>query len=172
MNKKWVFYLAIAIFVVDQITKILITKFMLLGDVVSIIPNYIDLHYITNRGVAFGLLSGGDAWWRPVLFFGAAIFAAIMLYVIFLKTDKNDKYTLVATGLLWGGIAGNILDRIRYGSVVDFISLHFKDIVINESIFGKMWHIPLVWPSFNVADSAITIAVVILLIVSLKGSKI
>jgi signal peptidase II len=115
------------------------------GDVIPIVPPVFDLHYITNRGVAFGLFSRFGDVFVPV---AIVIMAIIVGYYRTLR--RRRLWLRTALALQIGGALGNLLDRLRYGSVVDFLDVHVEAIGFH-------------WPVFNVADSAIVIGVGILL---------
>lgn len=141
-------YLALVagtVFAIDQGTKVLVTRTMRLGDVIPVIPPFLDLHYITNRGVAFGLFSSLGDIFVPV---ALVIMAVIFLYYRSLR----DRRLLLRTalGLQLGGALGNLLDRLRLGAVIDFVEFHIDAIGFRFAVF-------------NVADSAIVIGVGILL---------
>src|SRR5919202_378767 len=107
------------------------------GDVIPVIPPVLDLHYITNRGVAFGLFSRFGDVFVPV---ALVIMAIIFGYYRSLSTRR--LWLRIALGLQLGGALGNLLDRLRFGSVVDFMEFHVDAINFH-------------YPVFNVADSAI-----------------
>lgn len=132
-------------FVADQVTKAIIMRTMQLGDVIPIIPPVLDLHYITNRGVAFGLFSRlGD------IFVPVAVLIMSVIFLYYRSLQRRRLWLRTALGLQLGGALGNLADRLRYGSVVDFVEFHIDAINFH-------------WPVFNVADSAIVVGVCILL---------
>ena len=128
----------LAVVAVDQITKALVVDSIPRGDRRTVIPG-VDLVHVRNRGIAFGLLDG-----RSVLL-TALTLAALALLVAYFALHTTRPVLWLATGLLLGGALGNVIDRVRDDAVTDFIDL------------------PL-WPAFNLADAAITIGVVVLLI--------
>jgi signal peptidase II len=123
----------------DQATKALVRANVELGSSDSVLPA-IDLVHVRNRGVAFGMFSGGGA----LLIVVTCI--AVAALVIFFARHRNRPLVWLPTGMLLGGAAGNLIDRARQGFVTDFIDLPF-------------------WPAFNVADIAITFGVLTLLYV-------
>ena len=136
------------VFVLDQLSKWVVTGplgIRALGDVRQILPIF-DLRFVPNVGVSLGLLPAEAAWMRWAL---VLLTAAIATGVAIWMTRERNRTEQAALGLVLGGAIGNILDRARFGYVVDFADLHFGD-----------WRPFLV---FNVADAAITIGVVILL---------
>lgn len=132
-------------FVADQITKAIVMNTMQLGQVIPVIPPVLDLHYITNRGVAFGLFTRlGD------VFVPVAIVIMSVIFWYYRSLRRRRLWLRTALGLQLGGALGNLLDRLRYGSVVDFVEFHVDAINFH-------------YPVFNVADSAIVVGVGILL---------
>lgn len=147
MNKKYLIILSTAFFVVllDQFTKFLIRKNFQLNESIPIIKNIFHLTYVTNTGSAFGLFKNLN--WFFMLFSIAVIIA--IFYYLRRKIDEKEKFLQSAIGLLLGGTIGNMIDRIIYGAVIDFLDFR-------------------VWPVFNIADSAVTISVIILIILLWK----
>ena len=141
----------------DQVSKLLIVLKMPLGSQLSLIPGFLNLVHVHNKGAAFGLLSGwsaGFAW----LFFVAttALVLVVIGYLLWRLPDDQWPaalgYSLVLTGAL-----GNLIDRIRLGEVVDFID-----------IFYSHYH----WPAFNVADSLVCVGAAVLVWVIIREEKI
>jgi signal peptidase II len=137
---------AAAVFTLDQLSKAIVKSTMELGEVIPLIPPFLDLHYITNRGVAFGLFSAFGDVFVPV---AIAIMSVIVIYYRGLVGRRLLLRTALALQL--GGALGNLLDRLRYGAVVDFLDFHIDAINFH-------------WPVFNLADTAIVIGVGILLV--------
>jgi signal peptidase II len=135
----------VVVIVADQLSKALIIASIARGDRVQIIPG-LNLVNVRNRGVAFGLLSGGHA---PVL---ALIGLALAALIAYFATHLGRPLLWLPTGLLLGGAFGNLADRIRGDAVVDFID-------------------PTLWPAFNLADAAITIGMLLLLVVVERGER-
>ncbi|MBZ6380062.1 signal peptidase II [Pacificimonas flava] len=148
MTARVAYVVALLIFVVDQVTKWLIVDVVRLHEVGSIplIP-VLSLTWVENTGVAMGFLQAGDAdimrWGLVILTLGIA--AAIVWWI----DSERDRVDLFAMSLILGGALGNILDRARLGYVIDFVHFHVGD-----------WSFYV----FNVADAAISIGVVILLL--------
>ena len=143
-------YLAIAggVFLIDQIAKVWVTKSLRFGDDVSVISGFLNFTHARNPGVAFSMLDNlGDAG-RWGLSFVAILAATIVFYFIW-RTRRTETLTLTALSLLLAGIAGNVTDRIRLGYVVDFIDVQFGS-----------WH----YDVFNIADAAICIGAVLLIV--------
>ncbi|MBS3125651.1 signal peptidase II [Candidatus Woesearchaeota archaeon] len=143
MNKRLIFFgTAALVFLLDRITKLLIVHNISPGTSVEVGP--VSLVHILNTGTAFGLLKSAG-----LIFTVAALLVSIYLIV---RHQNYDSRMQLPLGLVLGGALGNVVDRFVYGAVIDFIDVHF-------------------WPVFNVADSAITIAIVLFIIMELKKSK-
>jgi signal peptidase II len=140
--------LAIAIFVVDQATKWIVTNILQLRqrDTIELLPIF-QLKWTENRGVSMGFLTAGSETERWLL---VGLTAAISLFVLAWLWREKRRDDSLALAFVLGGAMGNILDRIRFGYVVDFADLHFGDV-----------HPFLV---FNVGDAAITVGVLLLLV--------
>ena len=147
MSKKYLFVFSAALLValLDQLTKFIIINNLKLGSTTPIINNIFHLTYVTNTGSAFGLFKNLN--WFFMLFSILVIIA--IFYYLRKKIDEKEKFLQLAVGLLLGGTIGNMTDRILYGAVIDFLDFR-------------------IWPVFNVADSAITISVVLLIILLWK----
>jgi signal peptidase II len=138
---------AAAVFAADQITKYIVVRTLAGGEPARIIPGVLHLDYTTNAGGAFGLF-GGVPW----LFFAASVVVALV--IVYASTRLTSAATAVALGLILGGAVGNLTDRIARGPgvsgrVVDFIDFQ-------------------VWPAFNLADSAIVIGALTMVVSGLR----
>jgi signal peptidase II len=129
---------AAAVFIVDRVTKNLVATQVAYGTEVSLIDHVVGITNLRNSGAAFGFAPAGAG-----LFLIASVLVAIGLAVYVLRSP-GDQWSFGALGLIMGGTVGNGFDRIVHGTVTDFINFHF-------------------WPVFNVADSAISIGVVLLI---------
>ncbi len=159
------------VFIADQLTKWLVVKYIPFGDSVPVISGYFDLVYLKNPGAAFGMLSSLADGYRQVFFYVVAAVAVIVLAAFYRSIKESERLLPIGIALVFGGIAGNIMDRIISGEVTDFLSVHIKDAAIDWTILGHNLHIPLIWPAFNVADSAITVAMVLLVITAFRAKK-
>ena len=144
-------WLSALVIVIDQVTKRVIDSAMQLHQTIELIP-YFQLTYMRNQGAAFSFLSGAGGWQRW-FFIGLAIVASVFIFVWLRKLDPSRRREAVAWALVLGGALGSLIDRILYGYVIDFLDVYVGD-----------WH----WPAFNVADSAITVGVALLLLDSFK----
>jgi signal peptidase II len=133
----WALAVAAAVVVLDQLTKALVRSSLALGDERHVLPG-LKLQRAANHGVAFSLAFGGEALTVALI---AVVLAGLVAY--FLR-HREAPLLWLASGLIAGGAVGNLLDRLRYGAVTDFVKL------------------PL-WPAFNVADAAITVGVLVLI---------
>ncbi len=143
----WVAFIVCLVPFLDQITKHLVETRIRPFESISVIPGFFHLTHVRNRGAAFSLFSTRPDWFRGAFFITITLTAIIALAVLIRKT--HERLLIVAFALIVGGAAGNLIDRIRYGAVVDFIDWYVRG-----------YH----WPAFNVADSAITIGVGLLAI--------
>jgi signal peptidase II len=143
-------YLAVAggVFMIDQSTKAWAVRRLRLGQDISLIPGFLNLAYAQNTGVAFSMLDDhGDTgrWGLSIV----AMVAAVLVIYFFWRTPRTDDRILGALAMLLAGIAGNVVDRLRLGFVVDFIDVQFGQ-----------WH----YPTFNVADAAICVGAGLLIL--------
>lgn len=151
MAAKYPFVLLLSgtVLVLDQATKLWVHGTMPLYHSLEIVPNFLRLTYVRNTGAAFGFLAGGDRSILRIFFFLAVSAVAIGCIVYLLHHLRpGRKATAASLSLILGGAMGNLLDRLRLGEVIDFIDLHYYD---------------LHWPAFNVADTAITLGVLLLM---------
>jgi len=150
------FTIAAGVVIIDQLSKLWVVRSFQLYESRVIIPDFFHLTYLTNTGAAFGFLAGKQNTLRQVFFVGVAM-AALLAMGYFYRTLKERSllYT-AAIGLICGGAVGNLIDRLRLGSVIDFLDF-----------FVGRYH----WPAFNAADSAITVGVVLFLLASLRDGK-
>ncbi len=143
----WTGAIVAIILLLDQYTKYIVEKYLRLYEVVTVIPGCFNLTHVRNPGAAFSILATAPATFRVFFFTTATIIAVVVIIVLIKKTQ--ERLHIFAFSLIMGGALGNLVDRIRYGEVVDFIQWYYQSYY---------------WPSFNVADSAITIAVLLLAI--------
>ncbi len=146
----------LAVFGLDYLTKVIVQKTFWLWNY-SVLDGLLTIQYATNEGIAFGLLHNVQSSWKaPLLGLMALTALALVLYYIW-TTPREERFVLLALGLLLGGILGNFVDRLGDESVVDFIKVH--------------WGTSFAWPTFNVADSAITTGVILILLLTFFGAK-
>ena len=151
MNKKHGLFFTTLLLVVglDQISKMYVSSVMSLHASHPVIDGFFNITYVRNPGAAFGFLSNAAPMFRS-LFLIVVSAAAIVMILWFLAKNKSAAMLLTfALSLILGGAVGNLLDRIRFGNVVDFLDFYIAS-----------WH----WPAFNVADSAISVGAVLLIV--------
>lgn len=148
INNKYIFLISIAALVVilDQTTKLLVVDRIPAYGSIVVIPGFFDLTHIYNTGGAFGFLAGKSSLFRHLFFLTASAVAMGMIVYLYLKTPREFLFLRGGLALILGGAVGNVIDRIRLGKVVDFLDLYIKD---------------LHWPAFNIADSAISVGILI-----------
>ena len=150
LKNKFILFSIIStiIVVLDQITKILVLDKMPLYHSIAIIDGFFNLTHIHNTGGAFGLLADQHPILRAVIFLGISILSLFIILYYYAKTPPQFPMLRMGLSLIFGGAVGNIADRIRMGEVVDFLDFYIGN-----------YH----WPAFNVADSAVSVGVVILI---------
>lgn len=136
------------ILILDQLTKWQVTRTMRLHESISIIPDLFSITYIRNSGAAFGILAGSHSGFRLVFFGITSALALALLGTIYARLSPADWLGRVSVAAIFGGAVGNLIDRVRFGEVIDFLDF---------SLLG--YH----WPAFNVADAAITVGVCFLI---------
>lgn len=136
---------ALPVVVLDQITKLWIANNLYPADSIVILENFFHIRHIRNTAGAFGSFS----WMSMSVFIALTIVAIGLIGYLYAKLKQNQYAPMVGLALIVGGAVGNLIDRMRLGSVVDFIDVHYH-----------AHH----WPAFNVADSAITVGSVILVV--------
>lgn len=127
----------ISVLFLDQLTKFLAARSLQLNTPVILIKNFLNLSLVHNRGAAFGILK------NQLFVFVIISLLAIALILYHLKDKKKSRLSSISLSLILGGAVGNLIDRLRFGFVIDFLDFR-------------------VWPVFNIADSAITIGVILL----------
>lgn len=148
LKNKYILLAIVAGLVVlaDQITKVLILKYLPYHHSVTVIAGFFNITHIHNPGGAFGIMADMGETVRTVVFLLASSLAVGLILYFYKKTPPSFTFLAVGFALIFGGAVGNLVDRVRLGIVVDFLDIYI----------GK-YH----WPAFNVADSAITVGMVI-----------
>jgi signal peptidase II len=151
MSKAWRwFVLAAAVVVADQATKAMVLARFRPGEGLVVTPNF-NLVLVYNKGAAFSFLSDAPGWQTPLLVGFAVVAITVVAYLLWRSPQR--RVLSAGLALILGGALGNVIDRLRFGQVVDFLDLH-----------AGGWH----WPAFNVADSAITVGAVLLILDGLR----
>jgi signal peptidase II len=142
--------IAAAVIALDQYTKYLICANLGPYGRIEVIAGFLDIIHIRNSGVAFGFLQGFGTQYKTLSLIGVAAVAVFLLGFLVSQVRREQKLQAFSLALILGGALGNIIDRFRLGEVIDFVDAHWQD----------SYH----WPAFNVADMAISIGIVLLLI--------
>jgi len=148
--------LAGAVFAIDRLTKWIIETRVDAFDTHVVIPGFFDIVHSQNSGAAFGLFADSSSEWRTVLLIGFSVVALVALTVMLWRTPRLDRMTATALALILGGALGNVFDRVRLGTVTDFLLFYI----------GQYQ-----WPAFNAADSAIVIGSGLLFLDFLKPKR-
>ncbi|MGB3551204.1 MAG: signal peptidase II [Candidatus Binatus sp.] len=147
--------ITIPIIVLDQATKLFVRSHMALYESIALVPNYLDITYTLNPGAAFSMLADAPPWVRRAFLLSMSCAAIIVLIVLIVRSERVTINS-VAFALILAGATGNLIDRaLRGGLVIDFVRAHYYD---------------LNYPVFNVADSAISIGVALIILAALFGS--
>ncbi len=136
------------VIIFDQITKAVIQNTVLLYHSIEVIPGFFSITHIQNPGGAFGFMANKSSGLRNLFFLLISSSAICMLFYLYKNTPKKHSLLSACFALILGGAFGNLIDRIRFGKVVDFLDFYIGN-----------YH----WPAFNVADSAITVGIAIYL---------
>ena len=149
-HNKYLKLAAIAglVIIFDQITKAVIQNTLPLYHSITVMPGFFSITHIHNPGGAFGFMANKSPGLRNLLFLFLSASAICLIFYIYKNTPRKYSLLLTSVALILGGAFGNLIDRIRFGEVVDFLDFYIGN-----------YH----WPAFNVADSAITVGITIYL---------
>ena len=139
---------AAAVIALDQITKAAITSRFFMHESYRVIDGFFNIVYVTNPGAAFGFLAGASATFRYIFFIGITVIAILLIIYYLVKNKSGSIVSVISLTLIFAGAVGNLIDRIRFGAVVDFLD-----------VYVGTWH----WPAFNIADSAISIGAALMI---------
>jgi signal peptidase II len=137
------------IVIADQVTKHIILREVGLHATIPVIPGFFHITHVQNPGGAFGFLANQGPLVRGVLFLAVSTLAVGLVLWFYHRTPPTHRWLASGFALIIGGAVGNLIDRVRFGKVIDFLDFFIRD-----------WH----WPAFNVADSAITVGITIFII--------
>jgi signal peptidase II len=156
VSRKWKIVIGwvAAIVILDQITKAIVDRTMPLHSTIPLIDGFFNLTYIRNTGAAFGIFAGSHEVFRLPFLIGVSIVAIGFILVMLKRLRESEAGLAAALAFILGGAIGNLIDRIVYGEVIDFLD-----------VYWSIYH----WPAFNVADSFITIGVAITLFYLVKA---
>jgi len=132
--------IALSVVLLDLVTKLWVQKSLGLYTAKAVIPGFFNIVHVLNRGAAFGFLNRSDIRWQTYFFFAATALAVLIINHLLRMAREGDWLLVIGLGLILGGALGNLIDRIKTGEVVDFLDFYWKS-----------YH----WPAFNVADMAI-----------------
>ena len=158
VKNKYLLFSATAGLVVflDQVTKYAVTSIMGLHESFSVVAGFFDITYVRNPGAAFGFLAGAAPLFRSIFFLAVTI-AAIALIIHYIRgSEEKEPLLIFSLSLILGGAVGNLIDRVRLGEVIDFLD-----------VYVSSFH----WPAFNVADSAISVGAVLILVKMLRRQE-
>lgn len=159
MKTKFIILISIFVGVValDQWTKGLILSHFQVGEAIDVIKGFFQLAFVQNPGAAFGIMQQVPSYIREPFFIVIPILAFFIILFLFVRLEEDDYYQATAYSLILSGAVGNLIDRLRFGWVIDFLYFHWN---------YKYW-----WPAFNVADSCIVVGVCLLFIHSIFLTK-
>ena len=144
-RKYWVLLIfCFGILLLDQVTKYMVVQKLPLYRRVEVIQGFFNLTHVRNTGGAFGIFGGEKGGIGSILFVVVSLIAVGAILYLFTKVKENEKILALSFSLILSGAIGNLIDRLRYGEVVDFLDFHLST-----------YH----WPAFNVSDSAICIGI-------------
>ena len=152
--------LSLILVVLDQISKFFIQRALVQGESIDVLPPVVTLVLAYNPGAAFSFLASGSGWQRYFFLVIALIASGLIIYIMF--KQRGQRFLCFALALVLGGAVGNLVDRVIYGAVVDFILVRWPG---GPRLFDP-------WPAFNVADSCITVGAALLIWDSLRGSRV
>ena len=150
---KW-FWVSGVVLILDQCSKLIADSLLRYGEPVRLLP-FFDLNKVYNTGAVFSFLSNASGWQRW-FFIGLSLVVSAVLAVWLRRLPPGETRLALGLSLILGGALGNLIDRLVYGLVIDFLDLYYRD-----------WH----WPVFNVADSAITLGAVLLVVDAFRGHR-
>lgn len=151
MGRKYIYFGLISglVILLDQIAKMLVLAHIQLYQKITVIPGFFNLTHLMNPGGAFGFLANSNSTVKNIIFIGASFAALVLILYFYHQTPKKYPYLGASLAMIFGGAIGNLIDRFRFGEVVDFLDVYV----------GHMH-----WPAFNVADSGVSVGVAIFII--------
>ena len=146
--KRNILIISLIIFFIDQLIKLLISSFLSINESIMIIPNFFNITYVTNSGAAWSILN------NHLFIIIMVSIISLLIFIISMNNFKINKRNTIAFGLIYGGLIGNLFDRLFHGYVIDYFD--FK--IINYN-----------YPIFNIADMALVCGILLLIIAIFKG---
>ena len=158
MKKKYIIFSVTLgiVLILDQVTKIYVSSVMFLHDSFPVIDGFFNITYIRNPGAAFGFLADSSHVFRFIFFVAIAIIAILLILFLIKKAKDEELVFTFSLSLILGGAVGNLIDRVRFGEVIDFLDFYIAS-----------YH----WPAFNMADTAISCGAIVLLFEMFKRKK-
>ena len=141
----------------DQLAKYFVCKLLPLHSRIGVFSDFLNIVHIRNPGIAFGLLKRFGSQFKVLSLILVSAVVLFLLFFLITQIKKEHRLQTFSLSLILGGAIGNLIDRIRFGEVIDFIDVHWC----------SLYH----WPAFNVADSAITVGIIIMVICELLQRK-
>lgn len=148
------FCVAGGLLALDQVLKYLVDSSLRPGESVVLIPGFASISYVRNTGAAFGILAEMRGPWASLFFVAVTALVLFIVLLVYRGLSPSRSLPLLALPVVFGGGAGNLIDRLRYGEVIDFMDLYVNG-----------YH----WPAFNLADASISVGVGLLLLDMLRG---
>jgi len=156
-RNRWVIPTTVILLILaDQVVKAWVTASLELHESIPVIPGLFSITYIRNPGAAFGFLADASPIFRQVFFIAVNLLAICLILYSLVRARFIQASWRIPLALILSGAAGNLVDRVRFGEVIDFLDVYVGSV-----------H----WPAFNVADSAITVGAVLLTILVFRGEK-
>lgn len=151
MKKRYTrsFIIAIIVFTLDQISKFLVREYLPLHHSIEVIKGFFNIVHFQNPGIIFGILSQSTTTFTHYLLITVPLLAIILLIFFIHSLKDDDNFLLVAVSLILGGATGNLVDRVIYKKVIDFLDFYWNT-----------YH----WPAFNLADTVISIGIILFVI--------
>ncbi len=151
LSKKYRFVLIVTVLVVflDQLTKYMIVKNLALHSRIVVIEGFLNIIHIRNPGIAFGLFKSFGSNYKLISLCCVSAIALFLIIFLIAQVKKGSRLETFSLSLILGGAVGNLIDRFRLGEVIDFVDVHWR----------AAYH----WPAFNVADSAISVGIVLII---------
>ncbi len=156
MSNRTALLIAAFVLVLDRASKLAVIAWIEPGQSIDVVPGLLALTHVRNPGAAFGLLAGAASVWRDLFLIAVGLAAVVGLGWLLLSLPRERRWQRLAVAGVIGGAIGNLIDRLTYGQVIDFVDAYFRG-----------WH----WPAFNVADSCISVGVVVLVVATVLTSE-
>lgn len=157
MKYVLLFATAAVVLILDQLSKAWVTMHMSLHESITVVAGFFNITYIRNPGAAFGFLASAGPVFRSVFFLGVTAVAVVLIVYYLSKTRKDEPLLIFSLSLILAGAVSNLIDRLRFGEVVDFFD-----------VYVGAHH----WPAFNWADAAISTGAFLLIVQMVRDRKV